>query len=132
MANMPDTDEIAKLDAVSRQYIERVSVLIEGGMKASEWGDEELSENLSRFAGEVAWATLATRAVAIGLDKDGGGGGGGGPTCATRCAQEYDDCINEHECDTGGWVCVCCIPCSLQYMGCISRCTVGSGGIILT
>ncbi|MGJ7459026.1 hypothetical protein ACR80S_03345 [Halomonas sp. MA07-2] len=125
-ASLPDESEVEKLDAVSRQYIEGVSSLIETGLK---WSDSD-DAAIARFAQDLAWAKLSTDiAVSAMARKAGDGGGGTGPTCVTQCAQEYDKCVSENGCDTSGWICLCCSPCSLQYMGCVARCVTVGGGI---
>ena len=120
-----------KMDPLAMQYIERISGLMEQGAKLTEWDDEALA----RYLNDVAWAKFATDVVSSVMAKDNpGSGGGSGPTCVTKCANEYDQCISENSCDTSGWICVCCMPCSLQYMGCVAKCTVvrgGFGGIVI-
>jgi hypothetical protein len=126
LAQMPDEEEISKLDIVSKRYVEQVGALTERGLKATEWGEEELIQ----FAQELAWAQLTTSIASTIIAKDNdGGGGGSGKTCVTKCADEYNQCTAENGCDTGGWICICCSPCSLQYMGCVARCVTFSGGI---
>lgn len=126
ISQLPDDYEIEKLDAVSRRYVERISAVIETGLKLTDWNDAELA----RFAQEVSWAKLGSDIAATVMARmSSDGGGGSGPTCVTKCAQEYDQCVQENNCDTSGWVCICCVPCSLQYMGCIAKCTVGVGGL---
>ncbi len=129
ISNLPDASECEKLDPISRQYLERVTNIIESGLKSSDWDDSELA----KYAQEVSWGRLTSNIAAgyMALDNS---GGGGGPTCVTRCEQEYHDCTSENNCETGGWVCVCCVPCSLQYAGCVAKCvTVGGGfgGVVI-
>ena len=130
ISQLPDDREIEKLDAVSRQYVERISSLIEAGLKLSDSDDAAIA----RFAHEVSWAKLGTDIAATVMARMSGGGGGSGPTCVTSCADEYNQCVQENNCDTGGWICICCVPCSLQYMGCVAKCvTVGGGfgGVVI-
>lgn len=127
---LADFDSMEKLDPLAKQYLSKVTDLIEYGTKLSEWDDEALA----RYIGEVAWAKFASDVVMSFMARDNSGGGGSGPTCVTKCANEYDQCISENGCDTSGWICVCCMPCSLQYMGCVARCAMvrgGFGGIVI-
>ncbi len=123
LAQMPDDEVTEKLDAVSKRYITQVSALVESGLKAMDWGETELA----RFANDLAWAKLVLSVSGTIIDLD-NGGGGGGPTCVTQCASQYEQCVKENDCDTGGWLCLCCIPCSLQYMGCGWKCITAGGG----
>ena len=118
------SDSSEKMDPLAKQYVERVSSLLEFGSKLTEWDDEALA----RYLNEVAWAKFATDVVMSVMARDNSGGGGSGPTCVTRCATEYDQCVSENSCDTSGWICVCCMPCSLQYMGCVAKCSTVGGG----
>lgn len=131
-SQLPDDGEVKKLDSVSKRYVERVADLIERAMKLSDWNSEELF----RFANELSWGKLSSDIAATAMARlSGGGGGCGGRTCVTKCADEYNKCVEENNCDTGGWICLCCALCSLQYMGCVAKCvTVGGGfggGIII-
>lgn len=125
------TDSSEKMDPLARQYVERISGLLETGAKLTEWDEEALA----RYLNEVAWAKFATDLVSSVMARDNSGtGGGSGPTCVTKCANEYDQCISENSCDTSGWICVCCVPCSLQYMGCVAKCSMvggGFGGVVI-
>lgn len=128
---LADFDSMERMDPLATQYLAKVTSLIEYGTKLNEWDEEALA----RYIGEVAWAKFASDVVMSFMARDNSGSGGGsGPTCVTKCANEYDQCISENRCDTSGWVCVCCMPCSLQYMGCVAKCTVvrgGFGGIVI-
>lgn len=129
LSQLPDNHEIEKLDAVSREYVEKISSLIEAGLKLSDSDDA----TIARFAHEVSWAKLGTDIAATVMARISNGGGGGGPTCVTRCANEYDKCMQENNC-TSSFFCICCVPCSLQYMGCVAKCvTVGGGfgGVVI-
>lgn len=121
---MADFDSMDRMEPLAKRYLTQVHELVEFGAKLSEWDDAAMA----RYAGEVAWAKFATDLVAAMARDNSGGGGGSGPTCVTRCADEYDQCVRENRCDTSGWVCVCCMPCSLQYMGCVAACTIRTGG----
>lgn len=130
LAQLPDIRETERLDPLFRRYVERLTVLMDEGMKLSE-ADEG---NLARFAQEVAWAKLVADIAVAAIARRNDGGGGTGPTCVTKCANEYDQCVSENGCDTSGWICVCCTPCSLQYMGCVARCALpvgGFGGVVI-
>lgn len=126
---MADFDSMDKMEPLAKQYLSKVNELVEFGAKLTEWDDEAMA----RYASEVAWAKFATDVV-VSMARDNSGTGGSGGTCVTRCADEYDQCVRENKCNTGGWICVCCMPCSLQYMGCVARCTMrgsGFGGIVM-
>ncbi|WP_263358393.1 hypothetical protein [Acidicapsa ligni] len=124
IASLPDSSQVEKLDKFSRRYIEGVSALIERGLKASDWEDEEIAH----FAQEISWATLAAQLGNISVYLDNGNGDSGGGTCVSRCADEYQQCYDENSCEDHWYGCLCCVPCSLQYMGCIARCVGFSGG----
>lgn len=112
---------------LARKYFNSVKILTTEAKNASSWN----LQHLTRFVGEINWVKHIMDIQAAYLDN----GGGGGQTCVTQCANEYNQCVTENQCDTGGWVCLCCVPCSLQYMGCIGRCSIpgagSSGGIFI-
>lgn len=122
-ASLPDQEDIAKLKPLSRRFIDRLGETIEAGMKAGDWNQDAIAH----YASEVAWGGLLCDVAVSHLARD-NSGGGAGPTCVTKCADEYHQCISENGCDTSDWACLCCVPCSLQYMGCVAMCTVRAGG----
>jgi hypothetical protein len=127
ICRLPTDGEIKKLDPLSLRYIEQIKEVISAGLTLSDQGDEELIS----FAREVAWAKLSSNIASnliIAMDNN-GDGGGSGKTCVSQCADEYNKCVDENDCDTSGWICLCCTPCSLQYMACVARCCRIGGGL---
>jgi hypothetical protein len=116
LSDLPDDREIQKLDPVSRQYVERVSILIAASLRLTETDDAAIAQ----FAQDVSWAKLVTD-----IAKD----NAPDKPSATVCKDEYQQCVEDHDCDTSGWVCVCCIPCSLRYIKCMMVRVVSEGGI---
>jgi hypothetical protein len=123
IAESPESDAVVPLDNLSQGYSDRVAALLDRAANLADDDDEELT----RLAQELSWAKMTVEII-VARDNT----GGTGVTCATGCAGEYDQCVGENGCETGGWVCICCVPCSIQYMGCMRRCILGgSGGVVL-
>lgn len=123
LGNLPDQRELAKLDPVSRSYIHRCSIFVQNALQLPDADDAALI----RLVNDAAWVKLTADLAGAVLARMNDSGGTGGPTCATRCRNEYDQCMSENECSYSLF-CLCCVPCSLQYSGCIARCVVGAGG----
>jgi len=123
LSHFPDERELTKLDPVSRSYIQRSSIFVHNALRLSDADDVALIQLIN----DAAWVKLASDVAGAVMARMNDGGGTGGPTCATRCRNEYDQCMTEHDCSYS-FFCLCCIPCSLQYSGCIARCVVGVGG----
>jgi hypothetical protein len=124
LAQMPEQNEIEKLNGESRQFVERALVIITDALKASSWSDIRLME----FAQESSWAHLAASIGVVAMGLQAGGGGGSGKTCVTQCLDEYNKCMKENDCEYDSWFCLCCQPCMVQYLGCIARCVTSVGG----
>jgi hypothetical protein len=95
LSRFPTNGETKKVDALSLRYLEQVRELVSTGLTLSGKDDEELV----RFAREIAWAKLSSSIAAnlVAELKNNGGGSGSSLTCVSRCAAEYDQCVNENQ-----------------------------------
>lgn len=124
LSDFPDDRELAQLDPVSRLYIQRTSIFLQNALRLADADDAALIQLIN----DAAWVKLASDLASTVMARlNDGGGGPESPTCVTRCRQEYDKCMKEHNC-TYSFFCLCCVPCSAQYGGCVARCVIVGGG----
>jgi hypothetical protein len=133
-AELADESLINPLDDVSRRFVESVARVAERGLKLSDQSNAELE----RFAGEVAWVTLAADIVSgvMAHANDGGGGGSGEESCQSNCQKTYNECLKAAHCGEPGSPEICGTACELNRAGCLATCVITGkgtfgGGIII-
>lgn len=111
LASLPSDEELKKISKIGQQLISKLSELYASASLASRWEDEKLRS----FVDEMAWVKHICDVQISFMDNSNDSDG----DSSTNCVQVYDECIENHGCDTSGWFCVCCAPCSIKYSRCI-------------
>jgi hypothetical protein len=114
-----------RIPSKQREFIKQVDHLLLQAADAETWNERQITE----FALQLSWAKLGADLFSSTIARD----NGPGLTASTRCEEEYDQCMVEHNCTTSTF-CICCTPCSLQYIACMAgmfRATGGSRGPVI-
>ena len=120
---LPSPARLKVLGRTSQRFGQLTRDVVERASRANKLSDEELA----LLVRDVGHAKLAADAInAILLDNQGGGGGSG----ARSCRQQYDDCINDLNCDDSDLICICCVPCSIAYARCVTR-TMADDNVVI-
>ena len=122
LAYLPDESEVAKFNAPGRAIFGRIRLLAEECSRASSWNVARLTS----MSNELAWVHQIISLNQVYLDNS---SSGGATSCGGKCKDEYNVCMEEHDCDYDeeSWFCLCCQPCVWGYLGCMAGCWGGGG-----
>ena len=114
LRSFPSERAISHDDKDVVEFLTRARNLVEEGMKAGDWDDDQLKSYAER-----------TGLMYIGYKAGGAVAATPAESCTAVCSRERRECIGI-ECGPGShsWPCFCCAPCNIAWMACLAACVV--------